>query len=234
MSWRRWMVAAMTSAAAIFVQPAFAQTAEPAPSVGVMKPLGQERYQIGRIVVDKRLRRFTVPGRVHALDKPLEYLATSPGGRKAYEALLELDASGSEFNLACILIGLERDPKVAANRPPDAASVVGQRVAMSVAWSLDGQRRQVTAAEALFNADAKTKIESVEWVYTGSFTSIDGSRFAADFTGTLITFIKDPTGLIEAVSGVGVGPYGSMRGSNLLPPEGSVVELIVEMAPVKK
>ena len=175
-----------------------------------------------------------MPGRVHALDKPLEYLATSPGGRKAYEALLELDASGSEFNLACILIGLERDPKLASSKPPDAANVVGQRVAMSVAWTQDGQRRQVTAAEALFNADARTKIESVEWVYTGSFTSIDGSRFAADFTGTLISFIKDPTGIIEAVSGVGIGPYGSMRGSAALPPEGSAIELIVEVAPVKK
>ena len=236
MSWRRCVVAAMASAAAIVVPPVIAQSAEPPPPsvVGPIKPLGQDRYQIGRIVVDKRSHRFTVPGRVHALDKPLEYLATSPGGRKAYEALLELDASGSEFNLACILIGLERDPKVPANKPPEAASVTGQRVGMSVAWMQDGQRRQVTAAEALFNADARAKIESVDWVYTGSFTSIDGSRFAADFTGTLISFIKDPTGLIEAVSGVGVGPYGSMRGSALLPPEGSAVELIVEMAPGKK
>jgi hypothetical protein len=105
---------------------------------------------------------------------------------------------------------------------------------MSVAWTHDGQRHQVTAAEALFNADARTRIESVEWVYIGSFASIDGSRFAADYTGTLISFIRDPTGLIEAVSGVGVGPYGSMRGSAALPPEGSPIELIVEVAPVKK
>ncbi len=235
MNWRRWLVAAVMAAVATFVQHAFAQPAEPPPpAIGLLKPLGQDRYQIGHIVVDKAAHGFTVPGRVHALDKPLEYLATSPGGRKAYEALLELDASGSEFNLACILIGLERDPTLPSSKPPVAAKVVGQRVAMSVAWTQDGQRRKVTAAEALFNADARTKIESVEWVYTGSFTSIDGTRFAADFTGTLISFIKDPTGIIEAVSGVGVGPYGSMRGSTLLPPEGSAVELSVEMAPVKK
>jgi hypothetical protein len=232
---RRLMFAAMTWAAANFVQPAFAQTNEaPPPVVGSLKPLGQDRYQIGRIVVDKRARNFTVPGRVHALDKPLEYLATSPGGRKAYEALLELDANGSEFNLACILIGLERDPKLPSSKPPGVASVVGQRVALSVAWTQDGQRRQVTAAEALFNADARARIESVEWVYTGSFTSIDGTRFAPDFTGTLITFVRDPTGIIEAVSGTGVGPYGSMRGSAALPPEGSAVELLVELAPVSK
>jgi len=235
MSWRRWMFAVLASMTAVFVPPALAQTPEPPPPVvGAVKPLGQDRYQIGRIVVDKRTHRFTVPGRVHALDKPLEYLATSPGGRKAYEALLELDASGSEFNLACILIGLERDPKVAANRPPDAATVFGQRVAMAVAWTQEGQRRQITAAEALFNAEAKAKVESVEWVYTGSFTSIDGSRFASDFTGTLISLIRDPTGLVEAVSGIGLGPYGSIRSSAALPPEGSAIELIVELAPVKK
>ena len=84
-----------------------------------LKPLGQDRYQIGRIVVDKRASSFTVPGRVHVLGKPLEYLATSPGGMKAYETLLEVDASGSEFNLACILIGLERDPNQLASREPE-------------------------------------------------------------------------------------------------------------------
>ena len=94
-----------------------------------LKPLGQDRYQIGRIVVDKRARSFTVPGRVHVLGKPLEYLATSPGGMKGYETLLELDASGSEFNLACILIGLERGPSQIASREPEPRPLLGPRVA---------------------------------------------------------------------------------------------------------
>ena len=54
-----------------------------------MKSLGGDRYQVGTIVVDKRARRFSVPGRVHLLGKPLEYLATAPGGMKAYETLFE-------------------------------------------------------------------------------------------------------------------------------------------------
>ena len=207
MSWRRWMVAAMASAAAISVQPAFAQTAEPPPSVvGAVKSLGQERYQIGRIVVDKRLHRFTVPGRVHALDKPLEYLATSPGGRKAYEALLELDASGSEFNLACILIGLERDPKVGCQqaarrgqRGRPASCHVGGLVAGWPAAPGNGSRGIVQCRR-----QDEDRIGRMGLHRARSHRST-ARRFAADFTGTLITFIKDPTGLIEAVSGVGVG-----------------------------
>jgi hypothetical protein len=200
-----------------------------------LKSLGQERFQVGRIVIDKRARTFTVPGRVIVVGKPLEYLATSPGGRKAYESLLELDASGTEINLACILIGLDRDPAVPSWKPLGQAGQTGQRVVLSLAWGDGGQRRKVSAAEALLSADGATKADAVEWAYTGSFTSLDGSQLAADVTGTLISFVKkDPTGVIEAVSDISLGPYGSVRGSTVLPPEGSAIELVVQAATATK
>ncbi len=214
--------------------PAQTSTAAAAPPIGEMKALGQERFQIGRIVVDKRARSFTVPGRVHVVDKPLEYLAGSPGGRKAYETLLELDASGTEFNLACILIGLERDPNLPASKPPDASSQENPRVALSVAWSMGGQRRQISAAQALFNIQSDETAKMIDWVYTGSFTSRDGSQFAADHTGALIGFIPDPTPVIKTRTPVGLGAYGSVRGNPALPPVGSAIELIVEAANVGK
>lgn len=202
----------------------------PAPPVGEVKPLGQDRYQIGRIVVDKRARRFTVPGRVNVFDKPLEYLAGSPGGRKGYETLLELDASGTEFNLACILIGLERDPGLQPWQAPSRTAPVGPRVILWVAWNEGDQRRRMPAAEALFNAQAGANVERVEWIYTGSFTSRDGSQFAADHVGSLIGFVHDPTTVIEAAAAIGRGAYGSVRGNPALPPVASAVDLIVEAA----
>ena len=129
--------------------PAAPGTAAP---VGELKPLGSDRYQIGRIVLDKKARRFTVPGRVHVLGKPLEYLATSPGGMKEYETLLELDASGSEFNLACILLGLERDPNQGPYWQFSKDPLSGPRVELQVAWQDGGKRREVSAAEALGTA----------------------------------------------------------------------------------
>lgn len=207
----------------------------PSRPVGELKSLGQERFQIGRIVVDKRAGSFTVPGRVHVAGKPLEYLATAPGGMKEYEALLELDAIGSEFNLACILIGLESDPKqTALRRQSGSAPVAGQRVAISIAWSEGGKRRKVSAADALLNPEAGAKPESVEWVYTGSYTREREGRFAADDTGTLVGFVPDANCIIESAVGIGIGAYGSVRGNAMLPPIGTAVELIVEVANATK
>ena len=236
---RRRLVMALGGAVAL--QPALGQApaptpaaapapaVQPTPRIGEIKPLGGERFQVGRIVVDKRARRFTVPGRVQALGKPLEYLATTPAGRKAYESLLALDTTGTELNLACILIGLERDPKVPSSRQ---LTQPGQPVLLSVAWTdTSGRARQLSAAQALSGSDAS----EVDWAYIGSFTSIDGSQLAADVTGTLASFVKkDRTGIFEAVSGISEGSYGSIRGNVALPPEGSAVELVVEAAAPKK
>lgn len=206
----------------------------PAPPVGELKPLGEDRFQIGRIVVDKRARTFTVPGRVLVLGKPLEYLATSPGGRKAYESLLELDATGSEFNLACILVGLERAPNQAAFERYSRAPLAGERAAIYIAWSEGMARRKLSAADALRNPPTGVKAESIDWIYLGSPESTAGGPFAADVTGTLIGFVHDPASVMESVGGVGIGAYGSVKGNTALPPVGSAIELIVEVPPAKK
>ena len=237
MNRRHCLLAALGLSAAICSPLACAQTpsAHRARALGELKSLGQDRYQIGRIVVDKRAGTFTVPGRVHVLGKPLEYLATSPGGMKAYETLLELDATGSEFNLACILVGLERDPKQADVLSRQPEPLVGQRVAIYIAWSEGGKRRQVSAADALLNPDAGVKPESVEWVYTGvARVGRARGRFAADVTGTLVGFVHDPNNVIESVVGIGIGAYGSVHGNAMLPPVGSAIELIVEAANAQK
>jgi hypothetical protein len=209
--------------------PAPATTAPAAP-VGDLKPLGRDRYQIGRIVLDKKAGSFTVPGRVHVLGKPLEYLATSPGGMKEYETLLEVDASGSEFNLACILLGLERDPKQGQYWQFSKDPLSGPRVEIRVAWQDSGKRREVSAAEALLDPKDETRPESVEWVYMGSLMNPSDGLFAADVTGTLVGFVHDANSVIESVYGLGIGAYGSVSGNpEKLPPEGAPVELIVRL-----
>lgn len=198
--------------------------------IRTMQPLGEDRYQVGRILVDKRAGRFTVPGRVLVLDQPLEYLATTPKGMKDYETLLEVDATGSEFNLACILLGLERDPRQGPFYQFSEAPVVGPKVLVSVAWQDRGKRREISAAEALLDPKQDVQPESVEWVYTGSLSMPPEGQFAADITGTLIGFVHDANSIIESVLGLGIGAYGSVGGNTtLLPPVGTPIELVVQL-----
>lgn len=241
MTQRRTLLAGSLALAALTGRTARAQSPAPAPGAaappaapaGDIKPLGNDRFQIGRIVVDKRAGRFSVPGRVHALGKPLEYLATAPGGMKAYEALFEVDAIGTEFNLACILIGLEADAQqVPWQRFRETPQLRGRPLSIMVAWTDGGTRREVSAAEALLNADAGVAPASVQWVYVGAPASEFHRRFVADDTGTLIGFIHDANCVIESVATIGVGAYGSVRGNDkLLPPNGTAMELIVAAAP---
>lgn len=212
-------------------QPSAPPSATPRPPpVGELKPLGKDRYQIGRIVVDKKAGRFTVPGRVLVLGQPLEYLATAPKGMKDYETLLEADATGSEFNLACILLGLERDSSQGPFYQFSEAPVVGPRVLVSIAWQDGGKRREISAAEALLDPKGDVRPESVEWVYTGSLSMPPEGQFAADITGTLIGFVHDANSIIESVLGLGIGAYGSVSGNAaVLPPVGTSIELIVQL-----
>jgi hypothetical protein len=212
--------------------------ASPAPEI---KDLGGGRYQLGAIVVDRSARRFTVPGRVlHLDDAPLEYIAVTRAGMKAYESLLELDSRGTEFNLACILLGLEppqRGPSAQFDRKPPQ----GPAVQLAVRWQAGGTTVTKSVQEVLNLAarprgaaspppTATVAPPPEEWAYAGSFVSDGDGRFVADATGTLVGFVHDPASIIEHRTGLGIGAYGSVQGNpEVLPPVGSAIELIVSV-----
>jgi hypothetical protein len=203
---------------------------EPAPPA--MKALGGDRYQIGSVLVDKRARRVTVPGRVlHLGEGPLEYLAVSPHGLKAYESLLEVDATGSEFNLALILIGCDAEQSTRPAFQFDRHLPDGQLLDLSIRWIAAGRTKTATAAEALLPDAQRQQTPPSDWVYTGSSTvSPKNSQYAADVSGTLVGFVHDPADVVEHRLGLGIGQYGSVRGNSaLLPPVGTAVELIVTL-----
>ena len=205
--------------------PEASQAAPAASPAAQMKSLGDERYQIGRIVVDRKARRMTLPARVHVLDKPLEYLLTTTRGMKEYETLFEADVTGTEFNLACILLGLEGDKSQEPYMQFSQKRVSGPRVEITVVTK-PGERA-LNVSEVLFDSGPKSP-EPVEWVYVGSRKRSQDEQFAADVTGTLIGFVHDPNTIIESAMGLGIGAYGSVNGNaDLLPPVGYEVELSI-------
>jgi hypothetical protein len=186
--------------------------------------LGDGRYRVGQVEVDSALQRFTVPGRVLRAGPPIEFLAVARGGRRSYEAMIELDATAFEFNLACNLIGL--DAERARGRPGftyDPQPVDGDRVALELSWEDGGPTSR--APEALLTDGGPQPVG--EWVYTGSDFTNDGS-FLAHVDGTLIGLVHDPSSVIEHESGLGMESGGSISTTSEAPPADTAVVLTVE------
>jgi hypothetical protein len=183
--------------------------------------LGNGRLRVGAIQIDRSAGRFELPATVLRHEPPLEFLAIAKGGYKAYESLFELDAGAVEFNLACILVGLDPARGRAAKHHFDPAPAVGDEVAITVSWESSSGRRSVDAAD-LVRMGEKT-LPRGEWVYTGSVFTPDG-HFLAALDGTVIGFVHDPSSIIEHRSGFGLGAFGAvMPNADLLPAVGSQV-----------
>ncbi len=203
-----------------------------------LEKLGDERYRIGTIVLDRKRRTFTAPGRVlHLEDAPLEYVAVARDGYKGYESVLELDSTASEFNLACILVGLDGENATKPKFQFDNQPVDGPRVLLEVRWKLDGKpAERVAVHEALveMGPDGAQRSVSDDWIYIGSYLEPNSSRFGADTMGTVIGFVHDPASVVEHRAGLGIGAYGSVQvRKGRLPPIGTPVELVLSLPEAK-
>ena len=208
----------------LLVYPAAAQQPprQPAPPV---KDLGGDRYQVGNTLVDKGRREFRISGRVIRIEAPLEYLAVIPRGAKAYESLLELDTNAFEFQVSCILIGLDDAQTTKPRFQFDTTELKGQHVEI-LAEIGQGPEAVTVPASDLLLLDGE-KLPEDEWVYVGSGYSGD-DVFLAHQLGTLIGFVHDPASVVDHRGGIGIGNYGGIAGNTaLLPAVGTPVTLVI-------
>lgn len=214
-----------------FLASAQAQVAE---SEVPIKDLGGGRYQVGRIVVDKAARSFSVEAKLIHTEDPLEYLAVARRGVKDYESLLELRTRGLHFNLACILIGLDDTGVVHPRFQFDETMVEGPEVSIKLRWEGDDGKVEIDAADALRIVGAPNgPPRETRWIYTGSaMYPSDPPTYLADSSGSLIGLVHDPMTIIEHQLGLGIGAYGSILGNtDILPPVGTRMTLIVAALP---
>ncbi|MGD9340937.1 MAG: YdjY domain-containing protein [Chromatiales bacterium] len=199
-----------------------------------VKELGDGRYQVGRIIVDKPARSFSVEAKLIHTEDPLEYLAVARRGVKDYESLLELRTRGLHFNIACILIGLDDAGVVRPKFQFDETVVEGPEVSIKIRWEGDDGSVEIDAADALRIVGAPDgPPRETRWIYTGSVMyPSDPPTYLADSSGSLIGFVHDPMTVIEHQLGLGIGAYGSILGNtDILPPIGTRMTLIVTALP---
>jgi hypothetical protein len=199
------------------------------PGMMVEKPpiedRGKGRYRIGRLKLDRTRQRFAVRGIILRDEPPLEFLVVTADGFKAYESLVKVRANAHEFNLACILIGLDPERAKPPQRHFDPEPVVGDAVDVRVTWRTgDGRRTSSDAADLVRSGDAT--LPRGEWVYTGSRVLPDG-RYLAAVNSTLIGFVHEPATVIEHRSGL-LGQFDRVTvNRDVAPPVGTRVTVHV-------
>lgn len=174
-----------------------------------IKRLGPNLVSIGSIVVDTAKKEVTVPGRM-LRDQTLEFLATTKGGMKSYESVMELDTNATSFNLALIMIGLQKNNAVVPRQHFDATQAAGDPVDLWVEWGTGDSIRRARAGELLYDLRTKSVPELGAWVYTGS-TVLPNGQYLAELDGVLIGFVHDPASIIENSTGSGINAYGTIR-----------------------
>ena len=186
-----------------------AQPPQPPRTPPPVERLGDNLLRIGNVHIDTKQRQISVAGTVNDV-QTLEFIATAEGGFKAYESALSLDTDGITFNLALLLIGLDRKNAYVPRMHFDPTPPRGDPVEIWIEWDVDGKRTRVRAEELVYNEVTKQTLAPDSWVYTGSTFVAKHNAYVADLEGTLVGFVHTPAPVIEH-SGTLAGAYGANR-----------------------
>ncbi len=179
------------------------------PEAAPVERLGENELRVGAIHVDVKSRTISVAGTVNEA-RTLEFIANTKGGYKAYESALTLDTNAVTFNLALILIGLDKSRSIPSRRHFDPSPPIGDPVEVWVEWTDDSQPRKIRVEDLVFDARKKISLPRSHWVYTGSVFLRDG-WYLAEAQGVLIGFVHTPASIIDNPLSDGVAAYGSFQ-----------------------
>jgi hypothetical protein len=156
------------------------------------------------VKLDKQNQRISFPGTVNQKGGLIEYLLVNEKG-KVHESLLATKIPPHDLHLALLLIGL-KDPAVNSREPlPPSAidsaylratpKLKGPSVRITVAWTQDGQRKEVPAENWVLNLESNKTMTPGPWTYNGS--EIENGVFLADEELSIVAVITDPTALVN-------------------------------------
>ncbi len=174
-----------------------------------IEKLGNNLFRLGSVRVDTAKREVTIPGKVNNA-MALEFIANTKNGFKAYESAFEMETNGLTFNLAMILIGLDKTHAKPSRAHFDPNPPEGDPVEIWLEWKSGTGTQRIRAEELLWDSEKQEGFGRGSWVYTGS-TVLDDGRYMADLDGVLIGFVHDPASIIEWSGAAGVGRFGFMK-----------------------
>lgn len=174
-----------------------------------LEKIGENLFRLGSMRVDTAKREVTVPGKVtNAMS--LEFVAATDSPFRTYESAIQLDANGLTFNVAMILIGLDKANSVPSRFHFDPNTPVGDPVDIWAEWETGNETQKVRIEDLLWDQEKNETFPHQPWVYTGSQILPDG-KYRADLDGVIIGFVHDPAPIIEYAGSNGVGRFGHIK-----------------------
>lgn len=187
--------------------------------------MGEDRYRLGKLVVDLKAKTATCTGSVNMLRGTVEYLAVAPQGKR-HESVLVVDVRPLHLQLGLILLGLE--PRGGLRYQGDTQVPQGAPVEISVAWTRNGRRVRVAGEDLAWDIGKKRPMERRAWVFSGS--SVDADGFVADRELSLVGTYRDPAAILNNRLPTGSDDTVYKVNERVVPPLGTPVEFIVSPA----
>ncbi|MBM3457356.1 MAG: hypothetical protein FJX77_02305 [Armatimonadetes bacterium] len=178
-------------AGALLLASGAASQAAPEALPPAAEQIGEERYRVGKLIVDLKARTAITQGRLNMPIGSVEYLAVTRGG-KVHESVLVLDVRPLHLQVGLILLGLE--PRGGLRFQGDDRPPQGSPVAISVSWKRGKRSVRVPAEDLVWDLEKKRPMDRNPWIFSG-WPAQQGA--AADEELSLVATYRDPAAILN-------------------------------------
>jgi hypothetical protein len=202
-----------------------------------IKKIKEGVYQIGihpkYLILDVNKNEITVPGKIRKTEGIIEYLATGELG-KTHETVLILDVEPIHLQIALLRLGMEYGSNLRYQGDPITPK--GDPAEIWVEWEVNKpdqtDKRVLHRAEDLvYDITKGAPMEHTNWIFTGG-RIIDNRIFTPQATKSIIATYRDADAIFNNPLPGGTDDTVYRVNSELIPPEGTKINLIIK--PVKK
>lgn len=194
--WAGWRtLAALATALGL---PHALPAADPSTNAGVVFLPDKGLARFGRVEVDLRRRRVSVPARLNMTNGIIEYALVTDYG-KTHESLFHTTARAMDLQAALLLLNA-RAAGTHGLALPDGRVPAESAASIRVAWSVEGRSRTLPLEDLVRlrppNDDGNApSLAPGPWLFNGSTFSPEG--FVAHFEGSLISLIRDAGAILN-------------------------------------
>lgn len=200
----------------------------------LLRPIGQEKFALGDIKLDKTLRTVTFPITLNRVEGPMEYLLVTSHG-KIHESIFRTETKPEELHIAMLLLGAMGAGSNSIAKPvegpvsnPSKEIIQGDPIKVALKWTIEGKDIERPAEDLVLNNETHATLKSGNWVYNGSV--IWQGKFIAKLEGSMVSLITDRTALINNIAEGHDNDQIWTVNTNTLPPAGAELQMIFRLA----